>query len=195
LPPAQQRDLGVGEVSKVTDQQVKLQPLTVQWRSRPIWIDRGCPSAHRRAAWSRPTPWSASQTTDRPRSQTPRRPSGAKRFAQILSLRRARGGIELWQGSALLLQTAPTCPIGRREPVCLGADAWLPRPQGGAAKPHPVRHYSDPNRIQRVYGSVFGYAQIRFRLSLVTATAQAHKQRTRPPVSSTAVSTATRARR
>ena len=42
LPPAQQRDLGVDEASKVCDPQAELPAAdSVQWRARPTWIDRG----------------------------------------------------------------------------------------------------------------------------------------------------------
>ena len=61
-------------------------------------------------------------------------------------------------------------PVGRRErALVVCADAWPPRPAGGAAKPQPVRHYSDPNRIQGIQETAFGYAHNVLALSRSSA--------------------------
>ena len=133
LPPAQQRDLGVDEASKVCDQQAELPAAdSVQWRARPTWIDRGRSAIRAvRPGYASPSLWtltggppghgpppsSPSQAvlTDRRPERDATAHGNCKRFAEI----RLCGA---WHrapavGRTLLLQPPPHAAIGRRERV------------------------------------------------------------------------------
>ncbi len=83
MPPAQQRDLGVGEASKVCNHQPERPSAdSVEGRARPAWIDGY------RTAGKRPEGRTRVIGTHRPsgataRSQTPLPTGSAKRFAEI----------------------------------------------------------------------------------------------------------------
>jgi hypothetical protein len=172
LPPAQQRDLGADEASKVCDHQAELPAAdSVQSRARPTWIDRGpsatravrpgyaspsfwtltgVPASHGRPAWSPSQP----ALTDRRPKPDATAYGSYKRIAEI----RLYGA---WH-------TAPArggrcfCDHPHMPPLAAASALFVPRrclaapPAGGAAKPQPARHYSDPNRIQGVQATALG---------------------------------------
>ena len=137
LPPAQQRDLGVDEASKVCDQQAELPPAdSVQWRARSTCIDRGRSAIRRRVPATRARP-SERSPADRQvtahrhgrgrepcspiaaRSETPLPTGTANACAEI----RLCGA---WHrvpavGRTLLPQPPPHAAIGRRERVLSSA--------------------------------------------------------------------------
>ena len=190
------------------------QPLTVQWRSRPIRIDRGCSAvrAMRLGYASRsfraltggspghdPAPWSPSQAvlTDRRRNQTPLR-----RCAQVLqdaSLKSefAARGKSFCKGQRWCCNSPHVPPSAAASALfSLGADAWLPRPRAAQPNLNPPDTTPIPTERKASIKTAFGYAQITLTWSLATATGTgAQNSGLHPPVSSTAVSTAMRGRR
>jgi hypothetical protein len=157
LPPAQQRDLGVDEASKVCDLEAQLRAAdSVQGRARPSWIEG------RRTAGTRPAGRTRVVGTHRPSGATARRQTrlptgGAKRFAEI-----RRGGAS---------HTAPArggrCsgnhphmpPFGRSERA-FGSALMPGRPARGPrsqAPTGPTLLRSQPNTRLRATG--FGYVE------------------------------------
>ena len=175
LPPAQQRDLGVDEASKVYDQPAGLPAAEgVQWRARRTWIGRGRsairavrPGYASTSFWAftggppghGPPPWSPVASCAHrspPEARRDRRMDTAKRFAEI-----RRCGA--WHrapavGRMLLLQPPPHAAIGRRERALIsalmpGCPARGRRSQTSTA---PTLLRSQPNT--RVQDTAFGYA-------------------------------------
>jgi hypothetical protein len=173
LPPAQQRDLGVDEASKVCDRQAALPSAnSVQWRARPTRNDRGRSAIRAvRSGYASPSiwarmgrppghgrrPWPPSRAVLSDRRPEPEATARGKRFAEIRlcgvwHTAPARGGF-----------AAVTTPACRHRPprarFSLRADAWPPRPQAAQPNLNPSDTTPIPTEYKGVEKAAFGYAQ------------------------------------